>query len=54
MKPAPFAVDEDEVAETVIRGLERDAELVCAPQQPGPIFEVLGHPPRRLWRHLPK
>ncbi len=49
----PFAIDATDVADAVLRGLERDAEVIWVPSVLRFIFAVLRVVPRRLWRRMP-
>ena len=53
MKAAPFATTPDAVAEVVVKGLARGAHTVWAPPVLRPVFAVLRHLPRPLWRRVP-
>lgn len=53
MAPAPLATDPATVAAAVVRGLERQAELVWVPSALGPVLAALRLLPSRLWRRLP-
>lgn len=50
LAPQPFATTPDAVADAIVRGLERDAELIWVPPVLRIVFAVLRHLPRRLWR----
>jgi decaprenylphospho-beta-D-erythro-pentofuranosid-2-ulose 2-reductase len=53
-RPAPpFAIGPSEVAEAVVRGLEKDAEVVWVPPVLRYIFAALRLAPRSLWRRMP-
>jgi decaprenylphospho-beta-D-erythro-pentofuranosid-2-ulose 2-reductase len=53
MDPAPFATTPEAVAESVVRGLERDAQVVYVPGVLRWVFAVMRHVPRTLWRRMP-
>ena len=50
----PFAIDASAVADVVVRGLEKDAEIIWAPPVLRYIFAVLRIVPRPLWRRMPR
>ncbi|MBA3620388.1 MAG: decaprenylphospho-beta-D-erythro-pentofuranosid-2-ulose 2-reductase [Acidothermales bacterium] len=50
---APFAVDAEDVAEAVVDGLARNADIVHVPVRLRPLFTVLRLLPRPVWRRLP-
>lgn len=52
MKPAPFATTPDKIADAVITGLQRNKEIIWAPAILGPVFTILRHLPRIVWRKL--
>ena len=49
----PLAVDASAVADAIVRGLERDAEVVWVPSQLRYILGLLRFAPRQLWRKIP-
>jgi decaprenylphospho-beta-D-erythro-pentofuranosid-2-ulose 2-reductase len=53
LKPAPFATTPEKVAEAVQRGLARRAGTIWVPATLQPVFSVLRHVPRPLYRRLP-
>jgi len=50
LPPQPFATTPEAVAEAIVRGLERDAELIWVPPVLRVVFALLRHLPRPLWR----
>jgi decaprenylphospho-beta-D-erythro-pentofuranosid-2-ulose 2-reductase len=52
-KEAPFAVDADDVAEGIVRGLQTSADVVWVPPFLKWVFMVFRHLPRSVWRRLP-
>jgi decaprenylphospho-beta-D-erythro-pentofuranosid-2-ulose 2-reductase len=50
---APLSIDAATVADAVVRGLERDADIIWAPPALRYVFAVLGIVPRALWRKMP-
>jgi len=53
MDAAPMATTSEAVARDVLRGLERDAEIVWSPSVLRWVLVVFRHMPRRLFRKLP-
>jgi NAD(P)-dependent dehydrogenase (short-subunit alcohol dehydrogenase family) len=53
LKPAPFATTPEKVAEATVRGLQRGAGTIWVPASLRPIFSLLRHVPRPLYRKLP-
>lgn len=53
MKAAPLSVGPDQVADDIVRGLERGAEVVWSPSAMRVVMSVLRHVPRLLFRKLP-
>jgi decaprenylphospho-beta-D-erythro-pentofuranosid-2-ulose 2-reductase len=53
LRPAPFAVDSEMVAKTVMGGIERNQPVIWIPPVLRWVFLVLGHLPQQLWRRLP-
>jgi NAD(P)-dependent dehydrogenase (short-subunit alcohol dehydrogenase family) len=54
MKPAPFSSTPDQVADATVRALHRGRGEVWVPAVLRPIFAVLRHAPRALWRRMPR
>ena len=52
MEPAPLSTTADAVAEEIVAGLARDAEIVWAPPTLRWLFSGLRHLPRPLWRRV--
>ncbi len=52
-KAVAFAVDASDVADAVVRGLEKDAEVVWVPSWLCYVFGLLRLAPRFLWRRIP-
>jgi decaprenylphospho-beta-D-erythro-pentofuranosid-2-ulose 2-reductase len=53
LEPAPFATTPEAVAEAAVRGLRRRAGTVWVPAVLRPVFSVLRHLPRPVYRSLP-
>ena len=53
LKPAPLATTAEDVAEATVRALSGRAHTVWVPGRLRPIFAVLRHLPRALYRRLP-
>ena len=53
MSPAPMATTADEVADVIVRGLEKGADVVWAPPPLRWVMVVLRHLPRALFRRIP-
>lgn len=53
LPPAPFSTTAPDVAEVVVRGLARGADVVWAPATLKGLFAVLRLLPRNIWRRLP-
>jgi len=53
-RPAPFAVSPEEVAVTVLRGIERGQAVIWVPAALRWAFLVLRNLPQALWRRLPE
>jgi decaprenylphospho-beta-D-erythro-pentofuranosid-2-ulose 2-reductase len=53
MKPPPLAAPPEEVAEAIVRGLARRADVVWAPARLRPLMAVVRHLPRPVFRRLP-
>ncbi|MGA2530641.1 MAG: SDR family NAD(P)-dependent oxidoreductase [Acidimicrobiales bacterium] len=49
----PLTIDASDVADAVVRGLEKDADVIWVPPVMRYIFAVLRILPRSLWRRLP-
>ncbi|MFC4949658.1 SDR family NAD(P)-dependent oxidoreductase [Pseudonocardia sp. GCM10023141] len=54
MAPAPFSSTPEQVADATVRALAAGRGVVWVPAVLQPIFAVLGHAPRRLWRRMPR
>ena len=52
-KPAPLAVDADQVAEAIVTGVADGSELIWVPRTLRGVMTVLRHVPRPLFRRLP-
>ncbi|MDA8291509.1 MAG: SDR family NAD(P)-dependent oxidoreductase [Actinomycetota bacterium] len=50
---APLATGPEEVADAIVRGLERDAEVVWVPAVFRVLLALASHVPRALWRRIP-
>jgi hypothetical protein len=50
---APFATTPEQVADATVKGLAGRAHTIWVPSVLRPIFFVLRHLPRRLFRRLP-
>lgn len=53
MDAAPLATTPDKVAADIVRGLERDAEVVWSPPPLRVVMSLLRHVPRAVFRKLP-
>ena len=53
MKAAPFATDPETVASLIVAGLAKGSPVIWAPALLRPVFTVLRHLPRGLWRKVP-
>jgi decaprenylphospho-beta-D-erythro-pentofuranosid-2-ulose 2-reductase len=53
LKAAPLSTTADAVAAAIVRGLERDAEIVWVPAALRFVMSVVRHLPRPLFRRLP-
>jgi decaprenylphospho-beta-D-erythro-pentofuranosid-2-ulose 2-reductase len=53
MKPRPLATLPEDVAEAIVRGLARGADVVWAPARLRPLMSVVRHLPRPVLRRLP-
>jgi NAD(P)-dependent dehydrogenase (short-subunit alcohol dehydrogenase family) len=54
MTPAPFSSTPDQVADATVRALRTGRNEVWVPAVLRPVFAVLRHAPRALWRRLPR
>jgi NAD(P)-dependent dehydrogenase (short-subunit alcohol dehydrogenase family) len=54
MAPAPFSSTPDQVAAATVRALHSGRAEVWVPAALRPIFAVLRHVPRALWRRMPR
>ncbi|WP_067685765.1 SDR family NAD(P)-dependent oxidoreductase [Nocardia jejuensis] len=54
MKPAPLASTPDQVADGVIAGLYRRAEIVVVPRRLRLVFTAMRYTPRAIWRKAPR
>ncbi len=54
MKAAPMSLTPEAVADEIVKGLERGAQIVWAPPKLKWLFAVLVHLPRGLWRRMPR
>lgn len=54
MSPAPFSSTPDQVADATVRALRRGRGEVWVPGVLRPIFAMLRHLPRTLWRRMPR
>ena len=54
MSPAPFSSTPDQVAEATVRALRAGRSEVWVPAVLRPLFAVLRHAPRAVWRRLPR
>ncbi|MGI8428548.1 MAG: SDR family NAD(P)-dependent oxidoreductase [Solirubrobacteraceae bacterium] len=52
LPPAPFATTAEAVADATARALTGSAQTIWVPSYLRPIFAVLRHLPRRLWRRM--
>ena len=53
MSPAPFSSTPDQVADAAVRALRTGRGEVWVPALLRPVFAVLRHAPRALWRRMP-
>jgi decaprenylphospho-beta-D-erythro-pentofuranosid-2-ulose 2-reductase len=53
LRPAPFAVGPDLVARAVVRGIERNSDVVWVPGFLRWLYLVFRHLPQQVWRRLP-
>jgi NAD(P)-dependent dehydrogenase (short-subunit alcohol dehydrogenase family) len=54
MRPAPFSSTPDQVADATVRALRAGRGEVWVPALLRPVFAVLRHVPRALWRRMPR
>jgi NAD(P)-dependent dehydrogenase (short-subunit alcohol dehydrogenase family) len=54
MSPAPFSSTPEQVAEATVRALRAGRGEVWVPAVLRPVFAVLRHAPRAVWRRLPR
>jgi NAD(P)-dependent dehydrogenase (short-subunit alcohol dehydrogenase family) len=54
MKPAPFSSTPDQVADATVAALRSGRDEVWVPAVLRPVFAVLRHAPRALWRRMPR
>ena len=54
MSPAPFSSTPDQVADATVRALRAGRGEVWVPALLRPVFAVLRHVPRALWRRMPR
>ena len=54
MAPAPFSRDVEAVADATVRALRAGAGEVWVPAVLRPLFAVLRHAPRAVWRRMPR
>ena len=54
MQPAPFSSTPDQVADATVAALAKGRGEVWVPGILRPIFALLGHAPRALWRRMPR
>lgn len=54
MDPAPFSSTPDQVADAVVRALQRGRGEVWVPGVLRPVFAVMGVLPRAVWRRMPR
>lgn len=52
MQPAPFSTTPEAVAERIVAGLAKGADVVWAPPLLGPLFFIMKLLPRRIWRRV--
>jgi decaprenylphospho-beta-D-erythro-pentofuranosid-2-ulose 2-reductase len=53
MKPPLFSTGPEAVADATIRGLRTKAHTVWSPPQLRPVFTIMRHLPRAVWRRMP-
>jgi NAD(P)-dependent dehydrogenase (short-subunit alcohol dehydrogenase family) len=54
MRPAPFSSTPDQVAEATVAALRGGRDELWVPRVLQPIFALLRHAPRALWRRMPR
>ena len=54
MTPAPFSSTPDQVADAAVRALRSGRGEVWVPALLRPLFALLRHAPRALWRRMPR
>ncbi|MDI5977402.1 SDR family NAD(P)-dependent oxidoreductase [Amycolatopsis magusensis] len=54
MDPAPFSSTPDQVADATVKALRRGRGEVWVPGVLRPVFAVMRHLPRAIWRRLPR
>ncbi len=54
MTPAPFSSTPDQVADATVAALRAGRGEVWVPAVLRPVFAVLRHAPRALWRRMPR
>jgi hypothetical protein len=54
MTPAPFSRTPDAVADATVRALRTGRDEVWVPSVLRPVFAVMRHLPRAVWRRLPR
>jgi NAD(P)-dependent dehydrogenase (short-subunit alcohol dehydrogenase family) len=54
MRPAPFSSTPDQVADATVAALRAGRGEVWVPAALRPVFAVLRHAPRALWRRMPR
>ncbi|GAA2873685.1 SDR family NAD(P)-dependent oxidoreductase [Pseudonocardia halophobica] len=54
MRPAPFSSTPDQVADATVAALRAGRNEVWVPRVLRPIFALLRHAPRALWRRMPR
>jgi NAD(P)-dependent dehydrogenase (short-subunit alcohol dehydrogenase family) len=54
MSPAPFSSTPDQVADATVKALRTGRGEVWVPGLLRPVFAVMGHLPRAIWRRLPR
>jgi NAD(P)-dependent dehydrogenase (short-subunit alcohol dehydrogenase family) len=54
MKPAPMSSTPDQVADATVEALLRDRGEVWVPASLRPVFAVMSHLPRAVWRRMPR
>jgi len=54
MSPAPLSSTPDQVADATVAALRSGRDEVWVPGSLRPVFAVLKHAPRALWRRMPR